>query len=64
MTMEKNAEIKRQLHKENGNRWVGSPSYSCLTCSHAMSTELNELICVANTTHKTVEEKHVCENWI
>ena len=54
-----------KLKKENGNRWIGSPSYDCLSCSHSMSTETNELICIENQgEHKKVNEQHVCPKWI
>lgn len=36
---------------------------TCLNCSHSLSTENNELVCVLQETHVKVQETHVCENY-
>lgn len=56
--------LKEQIAKENDSRWIGKAGYSCLTCSHSMSTDENELICVVNSIHKKVDEEELCKQWI
>jgi len=58
-------DIIKQLAKKNDNRWVGGqPTYDCLSCAHAHSTEQNTLMCVQNPTHhKAVADTHVCAKW-
>ncbi|MGN4714104.1 hypothetical protein ACTFR9_26755 [Bacillus cereus group sp. MYBK222-1] len=57
------AKLIKQLDKENVNRWFGKPEYSCLTCSHSMSKDGHQLVCVENENHKDVENEHLCKAW-
>jgi hypothetical protein len=58
-------QLKEKLHKEHGQRWIGNPDYSCLTCSHSMSTEENQLICVVDAeNHQPVSDDYLCKKWI
>lgn len=63
MKTEEKAKITMELAKENDNRWIGKAHYSCLTCSHSMSTENNELMCVLHSIHKKVNEEELCREW-
>lgn len=56
--------LQDELHKENATRWVGKAEYSCLTCSHSMSTDDNELVCLAQSAHKFVSDDSLCKKWI
>lgn len=56
-------ELIKELKKENDSRWIGKPDYSCLSCSHSMTTG-TQLICVENKIHKEVEDDHLCKEWI
>lgn len=62
MELDKSKLIK-ELDEENANRWIGKSEYSCLTCSHSMSTDENQLICVENENHKKVDDDHLCKKW-
>lgn len=56
-------QLEEQLHEEHGGRWIGKAEYSCLTCSHSMSTENDELICVVDEVHKKVDDDDLCKEW-
>lgn len=55
-------ELIKELKKENDCRWIGNSGYSCLTCSHSMTTG-TQLVCVENEIHKEVDDDHLCKKW-
>lgn len=55
--------IRKQLQEEYKNQWLGNTHYACLTCSHAMNTKDNRLICTLNDKHQFVDEENICEYW-
>lgn len=55
-------ELIKELKKENDSRWIGNPDYSCLSCSHSMTTG-TQLICVENKIHKEVDDDNLCKEW-